>query len=290
MEESEQEKKRAASRKRSIFSKGKGPNKKLRTGTDNHKLKYPLGKSGSDPLNLEVWPSNDVCSTCPSSPSGVSRQLGDQPIGPLPQQLHHDPLNLEGKIDDFDSIMQGFNRATPLKRAGSCSTPSGKKKRKVTRSLSRSESSSNESQATTSSVTFNKKASVFRYGNYTQYYGYRNKGASPQEDPRLKLLKEEWFRGKNCLDIGSNTGLVTIAIAQKYAPRRILGVDIDTKLVRMAWKNLHRQFVPMLMPSGQPFPLSLKISHTPVNFGDKFEKDSFPNNVQFKQVSQGHAS
>ena len=282
-----------------MSGKGKTPTKRRRSTLEsNHKFKYPLGKSGTDPLNLEIWPSDDVCSTCPPSPSAPFRQLGDQPIDPLPEQLHNDPLNLEGKINDFDSIMNSFNRPLPQplppavggKRVWSSTPSAGKKKRKATRSLSRSESSSNESQSTSSTsgpIAFNPKAAVFRYGNYTQYYGYRNKGkGSHVEDPRVKLLKEEWFRGKDVLDVGSNSGLVTIAIAQKFSPLKITGVDIDSKLVRMAWKNLHRHFVPMVMPSGQQFPLSLRISHAPVNLqtNEGNDTDSFPNNVQFKQV------
>ena len=32
------------------------------------------------------------------------------------------------------------------------------------------------------------------------------------EDPRLKVFKKEWFEGKDCLDIGCNSGMVTIQI------------------------------------------------------------------------------
>ena len=54
---------------------------------------------------------------------------------------------------------------------------------------------------------FNPKGSQYCYGNYDKYYGYRNSGAF-EEDVRLSLLKKEWFEGKDCLDIGSNTGQV----------------------------------------------------------------------------------
>lgn len=33
-----------------------------------------------------------------------------------------------------------------------------------------------------------------------------------KEDPRLAVFKKEWFEGKDCLDIGCNQGIVTIAI------------------------------------------------------------------------------
>jgi 7SK snRNA methylphosphate capping enzyme len=196
---------------------------------------------------------------------------------PLPHQLHHDPLNLEGKIDNFESIMNDFHR-TSCKR-NSIDQPAGKKKRKIKRVESHSESSSNESR---NPVNFTRKGSIYRYGNYTQYYGYRNKGPA-HEDPRLKLFKRDWFEGRDCLDVGSNTGLVTIAVAKGFSPRAITGVDIDAKLIRMAWKNLHRQFVPMVTPSGRPFPVSFKMTHMVPVGGDK-PSELFPNNVTFKQV------
>ena len=31
-----------------------------------------------------------------------------------------------------------------------------------------------------------------------------------------------------------------MSIARKFSPRKIVGIDIDHKLVKMAWKNLHR--------------------------------------------------
>lgn len=33
---------------------------------------------------------------------------------------------------------------------------------------------------------------------------------------------------------------VTIQLAKEKHPRRVLGIDIDHKLINTAWKNLHR--------------------------------------------------
>lgn len=33
---------------------------------------------------------------------------------------------------------------------------------------------------------------------------------------------------------------LTLSIAKHYAPRRVVGLDIDTRLIRIAWRNLHR--------------------------------------------------
>lgn len=37
-------------------------------------------------------------------------------------------------------------------------------------------------------------------------------GGGFDEDPRLKVFKKEWFQDKKCLDIGCNSGIITIQI------------------------------------------------------------------------------
>ena len=59
-----------------------------------------------------------------------------------------------------------------------------------------------------------KKHFPFIYGNYSGYYGYRSPSV---EDARLKMLTRSMFEGKRCLDIGSNAGELTAAIARRYA-------------------------------------------------------------------------
>ncbi|KAJ4930128.1 hypothetical protein JOQ06_019141 [Pogonophryne albipinna] len=76
----------------------------------------------------------------------------------------------------------------------------------------------------------------FQYGNYNKYYGYRNPGAS--EDIRVRVLRPEWFEGKEVLDLGCNSGHLTLYIAKMLRPARILGVDIDNGLVHAARKNI----------------------------------------------------
>ncbi|XP_050960990.1 7SK snRNA methylphosphate capping enzyme [Labeo rohita] len=76
----------------------------------------------------------------------------------------------------------------------------------------------------------------FQYGSYSHYYGYRT--PSLTSDPRLVVFKPEWFRGKKVLDVGCNTGHVTLAIAKYWSPERILGVDVDDALVQVARQNL----------------------------------------------------
>ncbi|XP_026110977.1 7SK snRNA methylphosphate capping enzyme-like [Carassius auratus] len=92
----------------------------------------------------------------------------------------------------------------------------------------RSQSNSNQHQQQT------KKK--FQYGNYNKYYGYRNPGLS--EDPRVRLMNPEWFRGKEVLDLGCNTGHLTLTIARNWRPARIVGLDIDAALIHAARQNI----------------------------------------------------
>ncbi|KAI3443743.1 hypothetical protein Pfo_000408 [Paulownia fortunei] len=77
------------------------------------------------------------------------------------------------------------------------------------------------------------------FGNYRNYYGYRV-GQDLDEDPRLQVMKREWFEGKDCLDIGCNSGLITIAIAKKFGCQSILGVDIDGARIEDAHWTLRK--------------------------------------------------
>ncbi|XP_076024703.1 7SK snRNA methylphosphate capping enzyme isoform X2 [Genypterus blacodes] len=76
----------------------------------------------------------------------------------------------------------------------------------------------------------------FQFGNYNKYYGYRNPGAS--EDQRVHVFRPEWFQGKDVLDLGCNSGHVTLYIAKMLRPARILGLDIDSGLVHAARNNI----------------------------------------------------
>ncbi|XP_077403319.1 7SK snRNA methylphosphate capping enzyme isoform X2 [Vanacampus margaritifer] len=76
----------------------------------------------------------------------------------------------------------------------------------------------------------------FQYGNYNKYYGYRNPSAS--EDPRIHVFRPEWFEGKRVLDLGCNSGHLTLYVAKMLRPAHILGLDIDNGLVHAARKNI----------------------------------------------------
>ncbi|CAG8460390.1 1241_t:CDS:2 [Paraglomus occultum] len=70
-------------------------------------------------------------------------------------------------------------------------------------------------------------------GNYRGYYNKR-KNPATNDDSRLALFKRDWFEERNILDIGCNSGDLTIAIARKFRPKTTLGIDIDSVLIRKA--------------------------------------------------------
>ncbi|KAI8098921.1 Bicoid-interacting protein 3-domain-containing protein [Halteromyces radiatus] len=81
--------------------------------------------------------------------------------------------------------------------------------------------------------TTTRQREKYIYGNYTNYYKTRRNDAN-KLDPRLSLLNTSLFKDKNVLDIGCNSGNITIVIGQQCKPRHILGVDIDDRLIAQA--------------------------------------------------------
>nr|XP_028558255.1 7SK snRNA methylphosphate capping enzyme [Podarcis muralis] len=140
----------------------------------------------------------------------------------------------------------------------------------------------------------------FQYGNYCKYYGYRNPSC---EDPRLRVMKPEWFQGKEVLDVGCNVGHLTLSVAKKWGPARIVGVDIDGALIHSARQNI-RHYLSEEMQQQQrdhdgggtsssegarrakkTFPASLMASRGPIAAPrvpqDGVDATVFPNNVFF---------
>ena len=80
-----------------------------------------------------------------------------------------------------------------------------------------------------------KHKQTYVYGNYPCYYGYRMECS---RDPRLDLFTSDMFHNKKCLDIGCNSGAITIKIARDFTPLFIEGVDLDPELIKRANKNV----------------------------------------------------
>ena len=76
----------------------------------------------------------------------------------------------------------------------------------------------------------------YRFGNFNRYYGNRPQLAIL--DQRLNYLCQSMFSGMNVLDIGCNSGLLTISIAKTFSPAKIVGMDIDVHLIKAAQQNV----------------------------------------------------
>lgn len=130
----------------------------------------------------------------------------------------------------------------------------------------------NENKAAASN---NKKNDFkFIHGNYNRYYGYRN--PENETDTRLDYFKSEWFKDKNVLDIGCNVGHVTLQIAKNFEPKKIVGMDIDVKLIYAARKNI-RFYMDKIENEKNKYPISCEIVH------GSLMTQLFPKNVYFIQ-------
>ena len=89
---------------------------------------------------------------------------------------------------------------------------------------------------TTTDGTTRKKHETALIGNYAHYYGYRC-GASAGEDRRLALLPGALFAGRECLDVGCNSGVLTLALARRHRPAVMIGVDADAALIERARRS-----------------------------------------------------
>lgn len=87
----------------------------------------------------------------------------------------------------------------------------------------------------------NKRNDEFKYGNYRNYY-FKRLG-SENTDIRLELMEQhpEYFKDKRILDIGCNSGWLTVNVAKKLQPKIIMGIDIDAQLINTARRDVDRQ-------------------------------------------------
>ncbi|XP_064296442.1 7SK snRNA methylphosphate capping enzyme-like, partial [Phalacrocorax carbo] len=141
----------------------------------------------------------------------------------------------------------------------------------------------------------------FQYGNYCKYYGYRNPDC---EDGRLRTMRPEWFAGKEVLDVGCNVGHLTLSIAKRWRPARVVGLDIDGGLIRSARQNIRHYLSEEIQAEAagagggngggggrKGFPAALLASRGPIA-APRLPPDGpgaadFPHNVVFVTVSGG---
>ncbi|XP_033642172.1 7SK snRNA methylphosphate capping enzyme-like isoform X1 [Asterias rubens] len=123
----------------------------------------------------------------------------------------------------------------------------------------------------------------FQYGNYHRYYGYRN--PDQEDDPRVSFLKRDWFQGKTCLDIGCNSGHVTLFVAKTFSPERITGIDIDPVLIGIARKNILHCLEGEKDKKQHKFPASMEKLYgpiTPRGHSKQTSSSKFPGNILFR--------
>lgn len=130
----------------------------------------------------------------------------------------------------------------------------------------------------------NRRNTKFIYGNYNRYYGYRN--PETEEDHRLGCMRQEWFEGKDVLDIGCNVGHITLTIGQRFYPRKAVGIDIDHTLIAAARKNI-RNYMSNKSTDVQKYPVSNPVNYGPISapaVSKNSQSPAFPANVAFMQV------
>ncbi|XP_050714367.1 7SK snRNA methylphosphate capping enzyme-like isoform X2 [Eriocheir sinensis] len=157
--------------------------------------------------------------------------------------------------------------------------PGGDRKRHPSYSRQYSERPHLSQQNLQPPKSYNSKNELFQYGNYNKYYGYRNPDQAP--DVRLEHLKREWFEGRDVLDIGCNIGHVSLTVARDFNPKRVVGIDIDKKLVNIAQKNIKHYMRKGDAEEGN-FPRSMRLLYGPLKPPVQADgQRSFPHNVKF---------
>ncbi|CAO3702945.1 unnamed protein product [Rhizopus stolonifer] len=87
------------------------------------------------------------------------------------------------------------------------------------------------------------------YGNYKAYYTTRRLPKAQHDiDPRINLLDDNLFKNKQVLDIGCNSGNITIGLAKQKGPEYICGIDIDKKLIQMQTTMSNCLFIEQSQP------------------------------------------
>ena len=215
------------------------------------------------------------------------RQISNKIVSPVIPQIS--PKNKNRRRTSSGSKPEPSQTVSRSLHPLSTSTPPPVKHDKQDKKLSPKKFKTPQKQAPkrtdSSSGKGRKKCLKFIYGNYSRYYGYRN--PTLEEDKRLKCFNREWFEGRSVLDIGCNVGHLTLKLACDYHPSKIIGMDIDPKLIMVARKNI-RYYMSSDSVATSKFPVSNMLNYGPIEAPpvtkDVAKQLVFPNNVLFKQV------
>ncbi|GFV98859.1 7SK snRNA methylphosphate capping enzyme [Trichonephila clavipes] len=132
-------------------------------------------------------------------------------------------------------------------------------------------------------VKLRANAEKFCYGNHVTNMANWNFGCDYGIDPRLRFFNPELFEGKDILDIGCNTGQLTLHIARYWHPNKIFGIDIDKKLIDKAQQKIRFKLSEEIAV-GHDFPEYMASMYGPLSKLVKSVSKSrreFPNNVTF---------
>ncbi|KAG2180484.1 hypothetical protein INT44_003488 [Umbelopsis vinacea] len=130
------------------------------------------------------------------------------------------------------------------------------------------------------------------YGNYKAYYSSR-RDKGQKDDPRMHMLDPSLVTDKTVLDIGCNSGNLTIILAMKYKPTHVVGIDIDPNLIHSARTHLKLAYS-LRNPDSEEVDLDIgfKYHYFPHSMSTMFgflptlparsSPKGFPYNVEFK--------
>lgn len=110
-------------------------------------------------------------------------------------------------------------------------------------------------------VKYNKRE-AFLYGNYKHYYGKRILDKD-FHDIRLDVLatQQELFYDKQVLDIGCNSGHLSIEIAKQFKVKSLIGLDIDRSLTQDAQLAINHLKRDCNKPATGSFPYNVRFVH-----------------------------
>ena len=77
-------------------------------------------------------------------------------------------------------------------------------------------------------------------GNFSSAAKHNIQQTPELKDPRLSYLDYAYFTNKKVLDVGSGEGLLTIQIAMRCFPAKIIALDIDTHLLEKLKKKVDK--------------------------------------------------
>lgn len=153
----------------------------------------------------------------------------------------------------------------------------------------KSDRSASVTEISYQNLNIKNKNKKFRHGNFLRNLSIHidpiqdNDTNRPiSSDRRVQNFKEEWFKGKECLDIGCNDGYVTDWISTYFSPKSITGIDFDSGLITIA-KNRLRQAIDKSKLDVPRFPLSCQLTYGPISVGSGCNNGD-SQKIQFIQV------